>query len=175
MNQTTANAVLERWNAQEAADAAREVLPCCGSGGWAEELARRRPFSSAEELLAASDTVWWGLPEEEWHAAFDSHPRIGQQQAQAATAKSLEWSSQEQRGAMAADDGVKTELAEGNRRYEEKFGRIFIVCAKGKTAEEILAILKRRLGNRPEAELREAAEQQRQITALRLGRWLGVD
>jgi 2-oxo-4-hydroxy-4-carboxy-5-ureidoimidazoline decarboxylase len=175
MNATCANAVLERWNALDRGEAVREILPCCGSDKWAEQLVSRRPFGSVEELLDTSDAVWRELPEREWLAAFESHPRIGQQHAERATAKSLEWSSNEQSAAMAGEDAVKAALADGNRRYEEKFGRIFIVCAAGRPAEEILAVLERRMKNAPEAELQEAAEQQRQITALRLRRWMGVN
>jgi 2-oxo-4-hydroxy-4-carboxy-5-ureidoimidazoline decarboxylase len=135
----------------------------------------RRPFATAEELFAASDEVWWALPPQDWQAAFESHPRIGQQQAKAATDESLRWSSQEQRAAMSQDEKVKAALADGNRRYEEKFGRIFIVCASGKSGAEILRILERRMENPADVELKEAAEQQREITQLRLRRWLGVE
>lgn len=118
--------------------------------------------------------MWRSLDEAAWQQAFDSHPRIGQQHARAATSESLAWSSQEQRAAVSPDEAVKSSLAEGNRRYEEKFGRIFIVCATGKSASEILAILNSRMNNSAEAEMLEAAEQQRQITQLRLCKWLGV-
>jgi 2-oxo-4-hydroxy-4-carboxy-5-ureidoimidazoline decarboxylase len=127
------------------------------------------------ELLAASDEVWWALPEWDWQEAFDSHPRIGQQHAKRATAESLRWSAQEQRAAISRDDALKVALAEGNRQYEEKFGRIFIVCASGRSAAEILSMLECRMQNPPDLELREAAEQQRQITHLRLRRWLGLE
>ena len=171
----TANAVLERWNALDPAEAVRQVLPCCGSHAWADSLAARRPFASSAQLFAASDDIWSGLPEREWQEAFDSHPRIGQQHAKAASAESLKWSSHEQREAMSQDHAMRAALAEGNRRYEAKFGRIFIVCASGKSAAEILGILERRMENPADVELREAAEQQRQITQVRLRRWLGVE
>jgi 2-oxo-4-hydroxy-4-carboxy-5-ureidoimidazoline decarboxylase len=169
------NPVLSRWNDLDAEAAAREILPCCGSQTWANALAAGRPFSGAQELFAASDKIWAALPEPDWREAFDSHPRIGQQHARAATAESLAWSSDEQRAGMAQDDAAKLALAEGNRQYEERFGRIFIVCASGKSAAEILAILSERMQNTAAAELLEAAEQQRQITQLRLRRWLGTD
>jgi 2-oxo-4-hydroxy-4-carboxy-5-ureidoimidazoline decarboxylase len=174
-----ASAALARWNALEADSAARAVLPCCGSHAWADALAERRPFASTAALLAASDAVWAALPEEDWREAFDSHPRIGQQHAHAATAESLAWSSEEQRTAMSSasenNSSAQLVLAERNRQYEERFGRIFIVCAAGKSATEILAILDRRMKNTAAAEVLEAAEQQRQITQLRLRRWLGVN
>jgi 2-oxo-4-hydroxy-4-carboxy-5-ureidoimidazoline decarboxylase len=167
-------AVLVRWNELDAATAACELLPCCGSSAWADALAARRPFASLQQLFEASDAVWAALSEPAWREAFDSHPRIGQQHARSATAQSLSWSSAEQRAAMSEDEAAKLALAEGNRLYEEKFGRIFIVCASGKSATQILAILNARMHNTAAAELLEAAEQQRQITQLRLRRWLGV-
>ena len=167
------NKVLARWNSLDPADAAREVLPCCGSQAWAAALASRRPITDAETLIATSDRLWLALPEEAWHEAFDSHPRIGQKHAQThATAESLRWSAQEQSSALSDDDAAMLALEEANRRYEEKFGRIFIVCATGKTAAEMLTILEARMKNDAATELREAAEQQRQITQLRLHRWL---
>jgi 2-oxo-4-hydroxy-4-carboxy-5-ureidoimidazoline decarboxylase len=174
-----ANTTLAQWNELDAKAASREILPCCGSRGWADALAIRRPFDDAQELFDASDAVWEGLAEDDWREAFDSHPRIGQSHARAATAESLAWSSEEQRAAVtqggSPDAAAKLALAEANRQYEERFGRIFIVCASGKSAAEILAILERRMKNNAAAEMLEAAEQQRQITQLRLRRWLGVN
>ena len=126
-------------------------------------------------MFDASDAVWASLAEDDWREAFDSHPRIGQQHARAATAESLAWSSEEQRSAMSDEDAIKLALADGNRQYEGRFGRIFIVCASGKSAAEMLAILKTRMHNDTATEMLEAAEQQRQITQLRLRRWLGVN
>ena len=172
---TEPNEMLACWNAQRADEAAQEILPCCGSRAWAEKLIAQRPFSSPGSLFAASDAVWLALPEADWQQAFNSHPRIGQQHAHAATAQSLSWSSGEQSAAMASQDAAaKLALAEDNRKYEAKFGRIFLVCASGKSTREILAILRARMSNTPEKELREAVEQQRQITQLRLRRWLGI-
>jgi 2-oxo-4-hydroxy-4-carboxy-5-ureidoimidazoline decarboxylase len=166
---------LAQWNSIPPEDAARAILPCCGSRAWAAALAEHRPFATPPDLFAASDDIWRALPEAAWQEAFDSHPRIGEQHAATASPESLKWSSAEQRAAAApAGDPIKLALAERNRQYEERFGRIFIVCAAGKSATEILAILNRRMANSPAAELIEAAEQQRQITQLRLRRWLGV-
>ena len=168
------NAVLERWNTMEAEEAAREVLPCCGSRAWADGLVKLRPFAGADAVVLGSARVWQALPEEDWDEAFRSHPRIGERKAQGAvTASSLAWSGQEQGQAMSADEAAKTALAEGNAQYEERFGRIFIVCASGRGAEEILGVLERRMGNDPSSEVREAAEEQSKITELRLRRWLG--
>ena len=172
---STSNASLAHWNSLDAASAAREILHCCGSRAWAEGLASLRPFADAQELVVVSDRVWAGLAEDDWKEAFDSHPRIGQQHARAATAESLAWSSEEQRAAMSGEDALKLALADGNRQYEKRFGRIFIVCAAGKSAAEILATLTARMNHTAADELLEAAEQQRQITQLRLRRWLGAD
>lgn len=166
------NPVLARWNSLSPTDAASAVLPCCGSHAWANALAACRPIPDEHALLEASTTIWRSLPESAWQEAFDSHPRIGERHAQTeATSQSLAWSAQEQRAAT-PDEAAKQTLAETNRRYEQKFGRIFIVCASGKTSAEILAALESRMNNPPALELLEAAEQQRQITNTRLKRWL---
>ena len=175
MKMSASNSVLARWNSLDANAASREILPCCGSRAWAANLASQRPFAVPEQLFDASDRVWAALAEDDWREAFDSHPRIGQQEARAATAESLAWSSEEQSAAMSDEDAAKLALAEGNRQYEERFGRTFIVCAAGKGAAEITAILTARRNNTAAAEWIEAAEQQRQITQLRLRRWLGAD
>jgi len=166
------NKVLARWNTLDAEAAAREALPCCGSSAWAAALASKRPIPDEASLIAASNLIWLALPESAWREAFDSHPRIGQTAPQSrATAESLRWSAQEQHTAL-SEDTAKLALEEANRRYEQKFGRIFIVCASGKTSAEILSLLEARIHNDAATELREAAEQQRQITQLRLHRWL---
>jgi 2-oxo-4-hydroxy-4-carboxy-5-ureidoimidazoline decarboxylase len=167
--------VLDRWNSLERDVAAAVVLPCCGSRAWAAELAARRPIADEAALLEESFDVWRALPVEAWLEAFDSHPRIGEQRPQGHATKtneSLKSSATEQAVALSADEAAKTALKEANRRYEERFGRIFIICASGKSASEILVALEARMENDDATELREAAEQQRQITALRLKRWL---
>jgi len=170
------NKALARWNSLDPAAAAREVLPCCGSQAWAITLVSKRPFTDVASVAEASKAVWFSLPAEAWQEAFDSHPRIGQKHAQStATDESLRWSAQEQRTAISADETAKLALEEANRRYEQKFGRIFIVCATGKTSVEILSILEARMQNDAAAELREAAEQQHQITQIRIQRWLESD
>jgi 2-oxo-4-hydroxy-4-carboxy-5-ureidoimidazoline decarboxylase len=170
------NKVLARWNSLDPVAAAREALPCCGSHVWATAFAARRPIADEASLIEASSSIWFALPREAWQEAFDSHPRIGQKHPQThATEESLRWSTQEQRTALSDDDAAKFPLEEANQRYERKFGRIFIICAAGKTSDEILAILETRMQNDAATELLEAAEQQRQITQLRLHRWLESD
>jgi 2-oxo-4-hydroxy-4-carboxy-5-ureidoimidazoline decarboxylase len=167
------SAVLARWNSMPAEKAVEEILPCCGSKAWARKMAARRPIANEAALLAACDQIWNSLPECDWLEAFQSHPRIGESNSpEASTARSIAWSGEEQRQVGSADEGVRMALVEGNRAYEDRFKRIFIVCATGKSAPEILQILRRRLQNDDITELHEAAEQQRQITHLRLKKWL---
>jgi OHCU decarboxylase len=167
--------VLARWNALPEMEAEEEILPCCGSQHWTQQLVRLRPFGTAAELFDASDRVWRELSGEDWDEAFRSHPRIGDRKAPAAATKqSATWSRQEQDGIHAQDRNVLAELARCNEEYEARFGRVFLICATGKSAGEMLGILKVRLNHDAETEWQEAAEQQRQITQLRLRKWLGV-
>lgn len=166
-------ATLLRWNTTPDVEAQQQILACNGSLAWAQGVVQRRPFAQEADLFAASDAVWWNLPEAAWQEAFDSHPRIGERDAKAASSASLSWSTGEQSG-VSGDRTVRSALAAANRIYEEQFGRIFLVCATGKSASEILSILQVRLRHDPETELREAAEQQRRITQLRLRKWLGL-
>lgn len=167
--------VLSQWNLASEQTAASEILPCCGSTRWARELTLARPFHDTSKLFESSDRIWWELSRSDWDEAFRSHPRIGERKTPAsATKQSAEWSRQEQAALGPSDAEVFNNLANANRRYEERFGRIFLVCATGKSAAEMLAILERRLENDPETELREAAEEQRQITQLRMRKWLSL-
>jgi 2-oxo-4-hydroxy-4-carboxy-5-ureidoimidazoline decarboxylase len=166
------NDILARWNKLPANEAADEILPCSGSKAWARQMAERRPFLEEAALLATCDKVWWALDPDDWLEAFRSHPRIGESAKPTISKRSAEWSSQEQKKAGTSDEAVKSALAEANRAYEKRFRRIFIVCASGKSSQEILAILQRRLSNDETTELQAAAEQQRQITQIRLKKWL---
>ncbi|MGB8321321.1 MAG: 2-oxo-4-hydroxy-4-carboxy-5-ureidoimidazoline decarboxylase [Candidatus Acidiferrum sp.] len=167
------NSILARWNQLPAATAAEEILPCCGSRAWARQMAAQRPFEDVATLLATSDRIWLALSTADWLEAFQSHPRIGETRSHVeSSAQSQQWSAQEQSGATESSEAVKHALAEGNREYERKFGRIFIICASGKSAPDILENLQRRLGNDDAAELHEVAEQQRQIVQIRVKKWL---
>lgn len=166
--------VLARWNALPFEDAAEEILPCCGSEGWARGMAARRPIHDEGALLAAGDELWRNLRQADWLEALRSHPRIGESQTPTAPERSATWSRTEQEKVAAADEEDKRALAEGNRAYEKRFHRIFVVCATGKSAPEILQILRRRLRLDDRAELLEAAEQQRQIAHIRLRKWLST-
>ena len=167
------NPTLAAWNALDAPSAVATILPCNGSLAWANQLTALRPFNTPFDLTCTADIVWRSLPAAEQQQAFDSHPRIGERHAKSATATSLALSAAEQSTAQLTAD-TEAELAAANRAYEEKFGRIFIICATGKSAEEMLAILQHRLSSDPATEHSEAAEQQRQITQLRLRKWLAT-
>ena len=156
-------------NAMPPADALAAFLRCCGSRRWTDAMTARRPFASADDLYTAADEVWAGLGRDDWLEAFAAHPRIGDLDAlRKKFAPTAAWCAGEQSGVADAGDTVLRELAAGNRDYEAKFGYIFIVCATGKSAAEMLAILKVRLPNDPAAELRVAAAEQSKITRLRL-------
>ncbi|MDB4951944.1 MAG: Allantoicase [Gemmatimonadetes bacterium] len=163
---------LERLNALPADEADAEMRRCCGSPEWARRMAAARPFVSEEELLDAADATWDALPPEEWLAAFRAHPRIGERKAERPQAGTAAWSAQEQAGVGDADADTRAALAEANRAYEERFGWIFLVCATGRTAGEMLASARARLDNEPDDELRVAADEQRRITRLRLEKLL---
>ncbi len=162
---------LEQWNGMPAEDASAAVLPCCASRAWAAALVARRPLETLPELLAASDSAWWSLSPQDWSEAFAAHPRLGEQHAAAALSQAIAWSEQEQ-ASLKAEEEMRARILENNRAYEERFGRVFLLRAAGRTATEVLAIQQKRLRNTAEAELREAAEQQREITHSRLQRWL---
>ena len=166
------NGILAAWNTADEADAVDAMIACCGARRWATAMATLRPFASGMELSAAADREWRRMEEADWMEAFACHPRIGGRRAVHATAQSVAWSRQEQSSTAGAADRVLAELAEGNAAYEERFGFTYIVCATGKTADEMLEILQRRLASDRASELREAAEQQRQILQIRLGKWL---
>jgi 2-oxo-4-hydroxy-4-carboxy-5-ureidoimidazoline decarboxylase len=162
---------LELINASPA-DLVRESFTrCCGSNRWSEEMARARPFESEPALFEIAERIWWGLSPDDWLEAFGAHPRIGDVDAlRVKFASTAAWASREQAGALGASEDVLRNLATGNRQYEERFGYIFIVCATGKTAEEMLQLLTQRLSNDPQAELKLAAGEQMKITRIRLER-----
>lgn len=154
-------------------DAEAELRKCCGSEAWVRKMAERRPFRSPAELYEAADEVWKGLRPEDWLEAFRSHPRIGEREAaRPQHERARQWSNDEQSGVRGASEDTLAALAEANRRYEATFGFVFLICATGKSAEEMLASATTRLQNAPAEELGVAAEQQRQITRIRLGKLL---
>src|SRR5258706_1048743 len=164
---------LQHFNSLSQPEVLSELLRCCGSRRWAEMMAARRPFPSVEVLLTCAEELWNGLSHDDWKEAFSHHPRIGDvgklKEKFAATA---EWASKEQSGVALASDDVLQSLAGKNSTYEKKFGYIFIVCATGKSAAEILSLIEERLGNDPGTEIRVAANEQSKITKLRLEKLL---
>lgn len=164
--------VLAEWNETDRPTAMEAMLACCGARRWAAGMVAARPIRNIIELSETADRVWATMDEADWLEAFACHPRIGERKAQHATAQSAAWSRQEQASVDVARERVLAELAKGNARYEELFGFTYIVCATGKSAGEMLEILTRRLASSKETELRDAAEQQRQILQIRLGKWL---
>ena len=152
-------------------DARRLLTTCCASSAWVERMLRRRPFGSAERLLRTARDAWADLTQTDWLEAFSHHPKIGDRESLARRfAATAHLSEQEQKGVDGAAIAVLDDLAAANREYEQKFGYIFIVCATGKTAAGMLALLRARLTHDPAAEIRIAAEEQAMITELRLRR-----
>ena len=142
----------------------------CGSARWVDRMMERRPFGSDARLLRTARIEWFGLTEADWLEAFSHHPQIGDRASLAARFPAThDLSAQEQAGVGGARDAVLDALAEANAAYLDRFGFIFIVCATGKSADEMLALLRARLPNNRATELRNAAEEQAKITALRLG------
>jgi OHCU decarboxylase len=136
-------------------------------------MAQLRPFEDGAALLRQADRVWWSLGEPDRLEAFAAHPRIGGKKAAVDTGeRAASWSAGEQAGVNGAADGVRERLATANEEYFDRFGFTYIVCATGKSAEEMLALLEQRLSNTREAELRTAAEEQAAITRIRLNKWL---
>jgi OHCU decarboxylase len=171
------NETLAAWNTADRAPALEAMLACCGAPRWAEAMVASRPIRTAEDLSAAADHAWGAMAEADWLEAFASHPRIGARKAGSESApgqaRATVWSREEQSSVASATEAVLSELAQGNALYEQRFGFTYIVRAAGRSAQEMLEILKTRLASSREAELREAAEQQRQIMQIRLGKWLG--
>ncbi|MBI4546248.1 MAG: 2-oxo-4-hydroxy-4-carboxy-5-ureidoimidazoline decarboxylase [Gemmatimonadetes bacterium] len=164
---------LENLNRLPREDAASALLQCCGARAWARRMAELRPFPHTAALLEAADRVWWGLGREDWLEAFRAHPRIGERKPETAQAEQARrWSAQEQVGTREASADARVALAQLNQTYEQRFGYIYIICATGKTAEEMLRLLRQRLDNDPAQELRVAAEEQRKIARLRLEKLL---
>jgi OHCU decarboxylase len=173
-----ASSRLDWLNELPRADAEGLLLSCCGSREWARRLSEERPFGSAEDLAEASDRIWRSLPKADWREAFGAHPRIGEKGTGSFDQKrglSPFWSREEQAGTATASTETLANLAEANREYEERFGHIFIVCASGKSAAEMLALAQSRLHNDSQTELEIAAEEQRKITRLRLAKLLEAE
>ena len=164
---------LDQLNRASQAKAESAFLSCCGSRRWAQKMAEARPFADISGLLDQAAAIWHDLETGDWLEAFAAHPKIGARQAvPQATARSAEWSHAEQSSTQTAADPVRNALAEANRLFESKFGFKFIVCATGKSAEEMLETCRQRLENTRDAEILIAADEQRKITEIRLKKLL---
>jgi 2-oxo-4-hydroxy-4-carboxy-5-ureidoimidazoline decarboxylase len=167
--------MLHRLNALPAKEAASQLRACCGASRWVEAMLARRPFESVDALLAAADEAWRATEPKDRDEAFAHHPRIGERRPAApVSATARAWSAREQGTAAGADAAARAALAEANEAYERRFGRIYIVCAAGRSAEEMLADLTVRMQNDPDQEAVVAAEEQRKITRLRLESLIGA-
>jgi 2-oxo-4-hydroxy-4-carboxy-5-ureidoimidazoline decarboxylase len=170
MNEDLALQKLNDFNEKEAFEA---LLRCCGASKWALKVMAARPFANPDALFAASEAAFENLAEIDWLEAFAHHPKLGDLASlrqKFATAR--DWAGAEQAGTGAASGAVLHELAQGNEDYQSKFGFIFILCATGKSADEMLKALQQRLGNERTTEIANAAEQQKQIARLRLRKLL---
>jgi OHCU decarboxylase len=144
----------------------QSLTACCGSAKWVQQMLAAGPFQNPAQLETTASEVWWRLQPADWLEAFSKHPRIGEK------GKVSQWSAQEQSGMHSAAAQTAARLADLNRVYLQKFGWIFIVCATGKSAQEMLTLLEERLRNNPADELRIAAAEQDKITILRLHKLL---
>ena len=166
-------AALADFNGLAATTANEVLLSLCGSTAWAKTMGAHRPYKSVRSLMKAAEGAWWGLGENDWREAFAAHPKIGEQKkAVTATVQSASWSTGEQSGVTNATVDVGERLAALNARYLEVHGFIYIVCASGKSAAQLLSLLESRIDNPTSVELDRAAREQMQITRLRLEKWL---
>ncbi len=162
---------LAEFNALSTDEAIKDLMRCCGSRRWAMQMAARRPYATLDAVMRTADECWARLDRADYIEAFSHHPKIGDVASlRAKFATTANWASGEQSAVQSASEDVLRRLAEGNDLYERRFGYIFIVCATGKTADEMLALLEARIRNRSDEELRVAAGEQAKITRIRLGK-----
>lgn len=160
---------LESLNAMSATEAAEVLRTCCAADRWVEGMVAARPFADRDDLHRKAEALWPAMTERDWLAAFDAHPKIGDVKSlKAKYANTHALASGEQSSTAAASDDVLHRLKDGNDAYHEKFGFIFIVCATGKSADEMLALLEARLPNTRAQEIENAGREQAKITHLRL-------
>jgi 2-oxo-4-hydroxy-4-carboxy-5-ureidoimidazoline decarboxylase len=150
-----------------------ELMKCCGSPVWINKMLPFFPADDLVELLEDAEEQWWKCSEADWKEAFAHHPKIGDTDSlKKKFASTAQWASGEQSGVNTASQQTIEALAKANSEYEKKFGYIFIVCATGKSADEMLAMLQERLLNDPKEEIEIAADEQNKITKLRLEKLL---
>ncbi len=161
---------LDDFNAADSHTAADALRRCCSCSRWVEQLVKGRPYADSDALRKAADRVWAGLGEDDYLEAFAGHPQIGDiDSLREKYADTRALAAGEQSGVAAADEETLQRLARGNARYLAHFGFIFIVCASGRSAAEMLQLLEARLNNSHAQELANAAEEQRRIFQIRLG------
>src|SRR5688572_14348641 len=170
-----AEATLGWLNALPRSEAAAALAACCAAPRWAQALAAARPFRDGSHLAWAAEEIWRPLGPDDWRQAFAAPPPLGPGALASGDGQAARWSAGEQAGARGAAPETLARLAAGNRRYQERFGHVFLLCATGRGADEMLAALESRLDNDPDRELRVAAEEQAKITHLRLRKLLGAD
>ncbi len=166
--------LLRKFNKLPKTKAMAELEKCCGAGKWCRLMMKDFPFPSKRKLLSLAKRNWFErCKEKDYLEAFEHHPKIGDVRSlKKKFASTSKWAGQEQASVQEANDQVIKALAKGNKAYEKKFGYIFIVCATGKTAEEMLALLEARLNNEPEEELKIAMGEQHKITLIRIEKLL---
>jgi 2-oxo-4-hydroxy-4-carboxy-5-ureidoimidazoline decarboxylase len=161
--------------------ARRALLECCAASTWADQMAAARPYDSTQAAVQQSNAVVANLAVAELAEALAGHPRIGERAGtdpgvsaatEAGAARAADWSRREQAGVDADDAHTGRALADANVEYEHRFGHIYLVCASGRTGEELLALLRGRLDNAPEEEWKVVRTELRKINALRLERLL---
>ena len=160
---------LESLNALTIFDANEQFELCCGAANWVIKMNQNRPFQNKDDLYKKSESIWFSLSSDDWLEAFTHHPKIGNIESLRKNfhnTKSI--SENEQSGVNDAAESTLKDLAESNQLYQDKFGFIFIVCATGKSADEMLTLIKIRLNNNVNAEMLNAAKEQNKITQLRL-------
>lgn len=157
---------VEELDAMSPSEAAEVFRSCCGATRWVNEMVAMRPFHSTSRVHAAADEAWSRTSTADWLEAFSHHPRIGERKVEG-------WAKGEQAAVSSASESTQQQLAGINRAYEEKFGHIYIICATGRSAEEMLDIARKRMNNDADSELHAAAEEQRKIMQLRIRKLLG--
>ena len=164
---------LMQLNQLSDADAAFAFSNCCTAQRWIQAMVAARPFSSKQQCLELADEVWRKSDETDFLQAFEGHPKIGDVSSlKAKYAHTKQLASGEQGAVNDASDDILERLAQGNNDYYEKNGFIFIVCASGKSAAEMLGLLEQRLPNSRDQELLNAAAEQAKITAIRINKLL---
>jgi OHCU decarboxylase len=156
-------ALAAHLNALPEPQARATLTRCCGAPRWVERMLAARPFTGDAAVHTTAEWTWWGLSRDEWLQAFAAHLRIGERPRE-------EWADREQAGMRTAAQATRRALEVGNRAYEERFGHVFLICASGRSAAEMLGELRRRLTNDPAEEVRVAAGEQAKIIRLRLER-----